>query len=124
MVSLILLFIFVTPHWWSYHDKPSPIEGPAHPIVVSGADGQGMMVTVRASDVNVPPDATDAEVKKALRLAIEPVPVPVRLTVCGLPAALSVRVIEAARLPTALGVNVTVIVQLAPDATELLQVLF
>ena len=32
-----------------------------------------MIVTVQASDVNVPPGATDAAVKKALRQAIEPV---------------------------------------------------
>ncbi len=45
------------------------------------------------------------------------VPVPVRLTLCGLPAALSVRVIAAARVPLAAGVKVTLIVQLAPTAT-------
>jgi hypothetical protein len=45
------------------------------------------------------------------------VPVPERLTVWGLPAALSVMVSEAARLPLAGGVKVTLIVQLAPAAT-------
>jgi hypothetical protein len=45
------------------------------------------------------------------------VPVPVRLTLCGLPAALSVRVIAAVRVPLAAGVKVTLIVQLAPAAT-------
>ena len=45
------------------------------------------------------------------------VPVPVRLTVWGLPLALSVRVMAAVRVPLAAGVKVTLIVQLAPAAT-------
>ena len=36
LVSSIILFIVVTPHLWSYGDKPSPIEGPLHPIQVTG----------------------------------------------------------------------------------------
>ena len=51
------------------------------------------------------------------------VPVPERLTVCGLPLALSEMLSEAARLPLAEGVNLTLIVQLAPAATELPHVL-
>jgi hypothetical protein len=41
------------------------------------------------------------------------VPVPTRLRLCGVPAALSVTVTEAVRLPAAAGVKVTLIVQLA-----------
>ena len=44
-------------------------------------------------------------------------PVPERLTVCGLPVALSVRVTAAVRVPAAVGLKVTLIVQLAPAAT-------
>jgi len=44
--------------------------------------------------------------------------VPVRLAVCGLPAALSVMLTEAVRGPGALGVYVTLIVQLPPADTE------
>ena len=50
-------------------------------------------------------------------------PVPVRLTVCGLPVALSVTVMVPGWLPVAVGVKVTVMVQLAPAATEVPQVL-
>jgi hypothetical protein len=50
-------------------------------------------------------------------------PVPVRLTLCGLPLALSVTVSDAVRVPDADGVNVTLIVQLAPAATLLPQLL-
>jgi hypothetical protein len=75
MVTCILLFIFVTPWFWNYGDKPSPPGGPSHPMQVIGNDGQGMIVTVPASDVNLDLHTTapDAVVKKVLRKAIEPV---------------------------------------------------
>ena len=75
MVTLILLFIFVTPHipGWDWGDKPSNLTGPTQPIQVVGNDGHGLIITVAASDVNVSPDASDSQVKKALRRAIEPV---------------------------------------------------
>ena len=48
---------------------------------------------------------------------------PVRLTVCGLPVALSVMVIVPGWLPVAVGVKVTVMAQLAAGATDVPQVL-
>ena len=45
-------------------------------------------------------------------------PEPVRLTVWGLPVALSVTVTAAVLVPDAVGLNVTLIVQVAPAATE------
>ncbi len=44
------------------------------------------------------------------------VPVPVKLMVCGLPAALSAMETEAIRVPVAVGVKVTLRVQFAPAA--------
>lgn len=73
MVTLILLFIFVTPHLWNYGDTPSREVAPSHPMQVTGDGGRGIIVTVAASDVNVPPSAPDNEVRKILRKAIEPV---------------------------------------------------
>src|SRR5271168_4192864 len=73
MVTLILLFIFVTPHLWDYGDKPSRASGPAHPIQIVGDGGRGVIVSLQASDVTIPEGASDREVKKALRQAIEPV---------------------------------------------------
>jgi hypothetical protein len=73
MVSLILLFIFVTPHLWDFGDKPSRAAGPSHPIQVTGDGGRGIIVTVAASDVDVPTSASDNDVRKILRKAIEPV---------------------------------------------------
>jgi hypothetical protein len=46
------------------------------------------------------------------------VPVPVSAAVCGDPVALSTTEIEALRLPAAEGVNVTVMVQFAPAASD------
>ena len=58
-----------------------------------------------------------------VRLTDEAPPVPVRLTVCGLPAALSEMLTAAVRAPATVGVNVTLIVQLPPGTTALPQVL-
>ena len=72
MVTLILLFIFVTPHLWNYGAKPPLVAGPVHPMQVV-ASGIGVIVTVQASDVKIPAGASYRQVKKALREAIEPV---------------------------------------------------
>jgi len=55
-----------------------------------------------------------------LRLTLGAVPVPLKLTVCGLPLALSVSVRLPERLPVAVGVNITLITQLPPAATIVL----
>lgn len=62
------------------------------------------------------------EMVEALKLATGLVPVPVSVTVCGLPEALSLIVTEAVRLPGAMGANATLMVQLPPAATEAPQV--
>jgi hypothetical protein len=74
MVTLILLFIFVTPQFWDFGDKPSRNLGPTHPIqVAADGGGRGMIVTISAADVSVPPSASNNEVRNILRKAIEPV---------------------------------------------------
>jgi len=73
MVTLILLFIFGTPWLWDYGAKPARGAGPAHPIQVTSDGDRGLIVTVAASDVAVPPSASDSEVRRVLRKAIEPV---------------------------------------------------
>jgi hypothetical protein len=57
------------------------------------------------------------------KLMAAAVPVPERVTVCGLPLALSATLSVAERVPLAEGVKVTLVVQLPPAATELPQVL-
>src|SRR5437773_406151 len=49
-------------------------------------------------------------------------PIPLSATFCGLPAALSLMLTAAVRVPLAVGLNVTLILQLAPAANELPQV--
>ena len=62
-------------------------------------------------------------VDKVTAGAFAAVPVPVRLTVCGLPLALSVIVIVPFCAPVAVGVNVTLTVHCPLAATEAPQVL-
>jgi hypothetical protein len=50
------------------------------------------------------------------------VPIPLRLTFCGLPAALSLTLSAAVRVPLAMGLNVALMLQLAPGTNELPQV--
>jgi hypothetical protein len=67
---------------------------------------------------------TNCELKVRLvgqRLAVGAAPVRPKLTVWGLPEALSVMVTEALRAPVADGVNATLIVQFPPAATLLPQ---
>ena len=75
MVTVILLFIFLTPHipGFDYGDKPSSAAPLVHPIQVVSDGGHGVIITVAMSDANVPTGVSDAVVKKALRKAIEPV---------------------------------------------------
>jgi hypothetical protein len=73
MVTLILLFIFITPHLWNYGAVPSRPGGLKHPIQVVGDSGHGMILTVDATDVHIPPGASDYAVREALLNAIEPV---------------------------------------------------
>jgi hypothetical protein len=61
--------------------------------------------------------------KEPIAPTAAPAPVPLKVTVWGDPAALSVTVTRALRLPAAVGVKVTEIVQLPPTATLAAQVL-
>jgi hypothetical protein len=72
MVTLILLFIFVAPRFWDFGAKPTTFSNYSHPLQVV-ASGRGVIITVQAADVSVPPGASLRQVKKALRKAIEPV---------------------------------------------------
>jgi hypothetical protein len=73
MVTLILVFIFATPHMWNYGDKPSPRAAVAGPIQVVGDGDHGLIVTVPVSNVAVDMSASERTVRKALHQAIEPV---------------------------------------------------
>jgi hypothetical protein len=95
-----------------------------YPVIVSGELPVFVRVTVLAALAMFSvwlPKASEVGVRVALGAGA--VPVPVRAAVCGLPAALSTTDSEAERAPAAAGVNVTLIVQFAPGATLVPQVL-
>ncbi len=73
MVTLILAFIFVTPRLWDYGDKPTSTDSNTQPVMVTGDGANGLIVTLQASDVNVPAASADPVIKKALKKAMEPV---------------------------------------------------
>lgn len=60
------------------------------------------------------------ELERLTAGAVAFAPVPVRVIVCGEPAALSAMVTEAVRVPVAVGVNVTLMVQLPLFAATVL----
>jgi hypothetical protein len=72
-VTLILLFIFISPQLWNYGDKPVPVAALAHPIQVTGDGDRGMVIVVSTEDVKLPAHADASEVKRALRQAVLPV---------------------------------------------------
>ena len=73
LVTLILLFIFISPHLWDFGDKPSNAAGLSHPIQVVGDGGHDFIVSVQAADVHIAEGASENDVKKSLRRAIEQV---------------------------------------------------
>jgi hypothetical protein len=90
----------------------------AFPVLVNVTDCDPLVVfTVWLANVRLEPD-------KLTVGAATVVPVPLSVKECGLPAALSVMVTAAVRVPVTVGLNVTLIVQLPLlAATELPQVL-
>ena len=78
MVTLILLFIFLTPlpifhHVIDYGDKAATNVTFREPIQVVGDGDYGLLLTVPASDVQVDLSASVRTVRKALHQAIQPV---------------------------------------------------
>ena len=102
----------------------SPLLAPVIAILVTLNDTAPVLVnvTMRAALV-VPTPWLPKLTLVGERLIAGVAPVPVRLTVCGLPLALSETVTLAVLVPTANGVKVTVMVQLVPAAREVGQVL-
>jgi hypothetical protein len=68
MVTLILAFIFVTPHLWKYRDKPEERQLTAQEMLVKLDGEKGFVYQIDADQVKV---ATSME--DALRQTIRPV---------------------------------------------------
>jgi hypothetical protein len=76
------------------------------------------LVSVTACGAVVVPTATLPKLREdGFSVTVGGTPTPVRLTVCGLFAALSVRTSDAVRVPPVVGAKVTLIVQVAEAAT-------
>jgi hypothetical protein len=73
LVTLILAFIFITPHLWDYGDKPVATTSPSQPMQITGDGGHGFVITVQAADVRFAAGDSDATVRKALKKALQPV---------------------------------------------------
>jgi len=69
MVSLILAFIFLTPLFINFRDKPQP-KPPRQTEVVAQQEGDRLLYTVDASAVSA---GSDAELRESLLRVIEPV---------------------------------------------------
>lgn len=77
MVTLILLFLFITPHLWNYHDRP--VYNLPSQVMVDN-DGSGELVyQVQAVDVEKETARTGGDVPSALRHTIEPIAGDVRI---------------------------------------------
>jgi hypothetical protein len=77
MVTLILLFVFVSPHYINFKDKP--VERNPHPtgVVVIPEAGGGFIYQIEASAVNAAPGA---DVGEQLERIIEPISGAVTIT--------------------------------------------
>jgi len=69
MVTLILAFIFLTPIWVNFRDKPVE-RSPHQTEVVVQAEGDGFIYTVDASAVKAD---SDEDIRESLVRVIEPV---------------------------------------------------
>jgi hypothetical protein len=69
MVTLILAFIFLAPHWINFRDKPQP-RPPRQAEVVVQQVGDGFLYTVDASNVRT---GSDSQIRESLLRVIEPI---------------------------------------------------
>jgi len=69
MVTLILAFIFLTPHWVNFRDKPVE-RSPHQTEVVVQPEGDGFLYKVDAAAVKAD---SDADIRESLARVIEPV---------------------------------------------------
>jgi len=69
MVTLILVFIFVTPHYVNFNDKPAERQ-PHFTAVQVSPDGDGFVYRIDARAVQ---GSSDAEIRSGLLRVIEPI---------------------------------------------------
>ncbi len=77
MVTLILLFVFLSPYWINFHDRP--VERNPHPsgVVVTPDGGGGFIYQIEGAAVTGTDDAT---VRHQLQRIVEPISGEVSIT--------------------------------------------
>jgi hypothetical protein len=77
MVTLILLFVFFSPYWINFHDKP--VERNPHPsgVVVTPELGGGFIYQIEGAAIS---SADDATVRQQLLRIVEPISGEVSIT--------------------------------------------
>ncbi len=63
MVTLILLFIFVTPHLWNYRDRPAPRGMSPTEVVVKTESPDHFLYQINASQIDKSEDVQTALVR-------------------------------------------------------------
>lgn len=115
-VMLIVHFVFAAS------DVPHVFVSPKSPdatILVMATLTDSLFVKFAVLALLVEPTNVPPNVMLEGNAVIANTPVPVKLTVCGLPLALSENVNVPLTVPATVGVNVTLVVHFAPAATEL-----
>lgn len=76
MVTLILLFVFLSPYWINFHDKP--VERNPHPSgVVVTPEGNGFIYQIEGAAIS---GKDDAQVRQQLQRIVEPISGEVSIT--------------------------------------------
>jgi hypothetical protein len=75
MVTLILLFVFVSPHFINYNDKPVERNPHLTGVVIIPGDKGGFIYQIQASAVN-----NDGDIRRQLEQIIEPISGAVNIT--------------------------------------------
>ncbi len=71
MVTLILLFMFVTPHLWNYGDRPSPRGTAPAEVLVKTESPDHFLYQINASQVGAPRDGRSQDLQAALLRNVE-----------------------------------------------------
>jgi hypothetical protein len=71
MVTLILLFIFVTPHLWNYGDRPSPRGTAPTEVLVKTESPDHFVYQINASQVQGPRIQGSTDLEAALLRSVE-----------------------------------------------------
>jgi hypothetical protein len=71
MVTLILLFIFVTPHVWNYGDRPSPRGTAPAEVLVKAESADHFVYQINASQINTSHNGSPQTLQTALLRNVE-----------------------------------------------------